>query len=142
MDEHERNRERLRLLALRARWIEKHGSERLRKASALGLLAESVGVYRDERLAVELPGWVWQGERDKVSPIFNPSEPALDLLAKVREQFPMAKLVSVSVRSGADAGLTNDPPEWQEAVSVADPFGLDDRCPNNALRFVDVEGRS
>lgn len=96
----------------------------------MGLLADSVGVYRDERLALERPGWVWQDERDKISKVINPSETALDLLAEVREEFPWAELVSVRFDE-------DHPCEWHEAVSVTDPFGLADRCPRAALRFVE-----
>jgi len=42
--------------AARADWIAKHGSERLRLAAAEGY--ECDAIYRDERDAIELPGWV------------------------------------------------------------------------------------
>ncbi len=43
-------------------WIRQHGSERLRLALDLGELPRSLAIYRDERLALERPGWAWLGE--------------------------------------------------------------------------------
>ena len=44
-------------------WIPANGSERLRLALALGEIDRTLAVYRDERLAVERPGWQFQRSR-------------------------------------------------------------------------------
>lgn len=53
-------------------WVIEHGSERLKLIAAAGLLDASHAVYRDERMAIELPGW--KLEPDEISPddIRNP----------------------------------------------------------------------
>lgn len=65
-------------------WARAHGSERLRKAVDLGLVAESEGIYRDDRLAHELPGWVWWARECELSKIRNPSVAGLDALERGR----------------------------------------------------------
>ena len=75
-------------------WTLEHGSVRLRRALDLGVLDQSLGVYRDERLALEHPGWRWVDKTDLASfnDILNPSEVELDVLAEAREWTPFAKL--------------------------------------------------
>lgn len=69
----------------RLAWTQHHGSERLRKIERLGLLGQSDAVYRDERLAKELPGWRWYDEEsDELRNILNPSMEALDALENAR----------------------------------------------------------
>ena len=76
--------------AERAAWIAEHGSRRLQRLAAEGI--EHDAVYRDERLAVDRPGWEW-GPRDLgVSDPRNPPEAALDLLDEARSVAPDAKL--------------------------------------------------
>lgn len=65
-------------------WARAHGSERLRKAIELGFVAESEGIYRDDRLAIDLPGWVWWARECELSDIRNPSEMGLDALERAR----------------------------------------------------------
>lgn len=85
-----RQQARDRFVAEAERWTERNGSERLRKALALGLLDRSLGVYRDERLAAERPGWVRiedrpaRGVRWIEREIVNPSLAALNLLELAR----------------------------------------------------------
>jgi hypothetical protein len=67
------------------KWVKKHGSSRLKKAMALGLLDKLMGVYRDERLAHERPGWAWLNQGTKQ--VVNPPESALDLYAAMREEW-------------------------------------------------------
>lgn len=77
-------------------WIDAHGSSRLKRIVAAGLLEESGGVYRDELLAFERPGgWAYDTAdgRHKDAEIRNPSEEALDLLEEARRTVPEAKLV-------------------------------------------------
>ena len=73
-------------------WVEYTGSARLTKALALGLLAESMGVYRDERLEHERPGWSWAAKGEEFKDIVNPSEDALDALLAARGADPTARL--------------------------------------------------
>lgn len=61
----------------RQSWIEEMGSNRLRLAAQRGYRHD--GLYRDERLAAELPGFVGNiGRRAAVKEIVNPSEEALE----------------------------------------------------------------
>ena len=62
----------------RANWIAKHGSQRLKRAAARGYRHD--GIYRDERLAVELPDFVGSlGRKPTIRELVNPSEHALEL---------------------------------------------------------------
>ena len=67
-------------------WAVSNGSERLKKAVRVGLIANSMGVYRDERLDMERPGWQWW--KGNGSPrrhmIVNPSEADLDALIEAQ----------------------------------------------------------
>lgn len=63
------------------RWIGEHGSARLRRIVSEGFLADSVAVYRDERLAVERPGWQWLERGDGVGDDFEPRNPDLGAFA-------------------------------------------------------------
>jgi len=66
----------------RANWISKHGSQRLKRAAARGYRHD--GIYRDERLALELPEFVGSlGRKPTIRELVNPSEPALELEAQV-----------------------------------------------------------
>lgn len=113
------------LKELRVKWIERHGSERLKKAVALDVLDAVLSVYREERLRLERPGWVFPDNKDQLHEIRNPSEEALDLLAEIRKTFPRASLVSVKT-----------PTARKEAVCVVEPFGQEDPTPRPALIFV------
>jgi hypothetical protein len=93
--------------AVRAAWIEAYGSTRLKRL--LKEKIEHAAVYRDERLALERPGWAWQLKAEDTDAPRNPPEAALDLLDEARAQVPDAKLVYV--RSYRKA--TED--EWDEA---------------------------
>ncbi|HYV15383.1 MAG TPA: hypothetical protein VE972_05145 [Conexibacter sp.] len=65
----------------RAQWIDKHGSQRLKRAAARGYRHD--GIYRDERLHVELPDFVGSvGRKPTVRELVNPSEHALELEAQ------------------------------------------------------------
>lgn len=72
-------------------WIKAHGSERLRKAVALGMLEVSQGVYRDERVNEAHRGWL-SGVGAKLSPILNPTLEELDYLERMRRFWPDAVL--------------------------------------------------
>ena len=71
-----------------AEWVAEHGSARLKKAVEANVLEHSLGAYRDERLALERPGWMWVAQVDskameKVA--VNPSEEALTALLEARK---------------------------------------------------------
>lgn len=74
-------------------WVADHGSSRLRKALSLGLLGTSMGAYRDERLALERPGWTWW-DREKMPArnLVNPKEGDLDALIAARKADSAATL--------------------------------------------------
>lgn len=69
-------------------WIRDHGSERLQLAVKAGLLDKSLGAYRDERMALERPGWRrWDSDADD-HPIVNPGLDALRALDRAKREFP------------------------------------------------------
>lgn len=66
----------------RANWITKHGSQRLKRAAARGYRHD--GIYRDERLKLELPDFVGSlGRKPTIRELVNPSERALELESQV-----------------------------------------------------------
>jgi hypothetical protein len=73
-------------------WIPTFGSSRLRKALDARMLEASLGIYRDERLAVERPGWFWTTSSDEIKGIVNPSEESFDALLLVKLFDPAARL--------------------------------------------------
>lgn len=80
--------------AERDKWILAHGSTRLQRILSEELIDGSAGAYRDERLALERPGWVWERETSgNYDDIRNPGEQAFELLDWARRDEPEAKLV-------------------------------------------------
>jgi hypothetical protein len=79
-------------------WIREHGSERLKLILEEGFLSQSMGVYRDERLAQERPGWQWDAKwhngRVDHDDVINPSLEDLQWLRQERqalqEKYPNA----------------------------------------------------
>jgi len=72
----------------RDRWVDQFGSDRLKLAKKLGLLAESDNVYREERRNREKAGWLLPNEMPagfKVTAIHNPSLEALRALEEALE---------------------------------------------------------
>jgi hypothetical protein len=100
------------------KWAETHGSARLRR-----LIVEEIShdaVYRDERLALERPDWVYDNAsiRGAASEIRNASEEALALLDEARKTAPDARLVYwVADEETDDEGETIE--EFRGAVCVA-----------------------
>ena len=72
-----------------AAWIEAHGSPRLRRLLKEGFDLDAV--YRDERLAIERPGWVLGSPGDTEDPRNAPTA-ALDMLDEARKTEPAARL--------------------------------------------------
>jgi hypothetical protein len=86
--------------AERAQWIERHGSSRLKR-----LVAEKIeheAVYRDERLAIDRPGWEWEPVPMRLSEPRNPPEAALDLLDAARKTDPAATLAYYAIYRPAE----------------------------------------
>jgi hypothetical protein len=84
-------------------WAQQHGSTRLQRALAEGIECEAV--YRDERLAVERPGWVWASAVDgDHSEPRNPRDEAFALLDKARAIDPEARLVWWQAEHSCDEG--------------------------------------
>lgn len=66
-------------------WACEHGSQRLRKIAEAGLMAQSMSVYREERLVHDMPGWVLDGTR--LERAINPSEEVVDAYTEARRLF-------------------------------------------------------
>jgi hypothetical protein len=111
----------------RAAWIVVHGSPRLQR-----LVAEKIehdAVYRDERLALELPGWEWysrvSGDDDEAR---NATEGALVFLDEARKQAPTAKLAYWVHNEHGEYGATSSKciagckrPAWRGYVALVVP---------------------
>lgn len=98
-------------------WVLTHGSERLKKCAALGMFDTCRGLYLEERLGVEAPGFYWSPSAPASallveSPIRNPTLAALRALERAREHFYRASvntsLVKIRHRKGGG--------EWREAI--------------------------
>jgi hypothetical protein len=74
------------------KWVQDHGSSRLRKAALAGLLHTCQAIYREERITLERPGWSFLVDV-QVKDIRNPSEVILDALLDARELWPTVDLV-------------------------------------------------
>ena len=73
------------------KWIEEHGSSRLKKAVMVGMLEQSMGVYFTERLEKEMPGWEFA--RPGVFNHFKaPTEKALDELIEALQSNLLVEL--------------------------------------------------
>lgn len=72
-------------------WIAQYGSQRLRSCVREGI--EYQRVYRDERLALERPGWAWYDAVPGESrPPRNPPANAFEMLERARALEPTARL--------------------------------------------------
>lgn len=91
-------------------WIQQHGSPRLRRLFADALGHE--GVYKEERLALERPGWAFAASRaipgmTQRAP-YQPSDAEISLLDEARLTAPDAQLRRVIVyRKATSAELTD-----------------------------------
>ena len=87
----------------RDKWIAARGSKRLKLAAKEDI--ECQAIYRDERLALERPGWAWAVDyRGEYSEPRNPALEALESLEIARKSAPDAKLAYWE----ADADTTDD----------------------------------
>jgi len=72
-------------------WINANGSSRLKRATAEGINCDAI--YRDERLALDRPGWCWYSDCDgKSDHPRNPPDEAFEVLDEARKVEPTAKL--------------------------------------------------
>lgn len=107
-------------------WIEKHGSNRLRRAIAEGI--DCNAVYRDERLALERPGWVWVGDTpgDYGTPR-NSTDEDFALLDEARKTDRSAKLVYWTIDHECDEDCYSDEDcpryDWDGPAAVATFLG-------------------
>jgi hypothetical protein len=123
-------------------WAARHGSSRLRKAAVAGVIGESLGIYRDERLRAERPGWMWVAgdEAKALRPAINPSDEALETLLRARDQVdPDARLLFhpkekavVVLATFLGRGI------WQEAEGVDENHWLEDWLDERDTRVVSV----
>lgn len=111
-------------------WIAAHGSERLKLAVKLGMLDNSMGIYRDERLAKERPGWQWDRDEDKERGRINPGLDELRYLEDERARDPGVALSSVGVVDDDDG---NEIVEWRPAL-VSEFLG------RRIVKFLDNRG--
>jgi hypothetical protein len=70
------------------KWCVEHGSSRLKKGVALGLMEDLWGAYREERLEKERPGWSFRPSGMKESDgIYAPPEEALDAVIEDKQLY-------------------------------------------------------
>lgn len=111
------------------KWVQDHGSPRLKKSYAAGLLPVSKGVYRSERLALERPGWRFFADKEpfRFSQIVNPHEDGLDALLDARDDWPTTRLVWLQPKDApGEAWLMDDYLGRQIGIAVTDYFEDDD----------------
>jgi hypothetical protein len=106
----------------RASWIARHGSQRLKRAAARDYRHD--GIYRDERLKLELPDFVGSlGRKPTIRELVNPSERALELESQVLARaealgIPDDKVRLVFAQPGQDSDWADG-----EFVQIEDYLG-------------------
>ena len=103
-----------------AAWIAAHGSVRLRRCVAEGI--ECAAAYRDERLALERPGWEWDTDGVDSEPR-NPSDEAFTLLDEARKTAPDAKLNYLVIEAEIDEDGPETAADWRGTVAQAEFLG-------------------
>jgi hypothetical protein len=112
-------------------WIAAHGSNRLRKGAAAGLISKLGSAYREERIAHDL-GSEWRSwdavDEDEERERLNPSEAEIDALLDTRKRWPDEAL-EAQLRSVRDSGGTKDceyeATEWVPALMIRLPWERD-----------------
>jgi hypothetical protein len=102
-------------------WIGSHGSNRLKRIVKEGI--EHKAVYRDERLALDRPGWEWLGALlGTTDDARNPPEEAFITLDEARKLCPGADLQRYTVEHEHDENCCgeNDCPEYDHSSYVAE----------------------
>lgn len=95
-------------------WIASHGSDRLKKGLAAGLIDSMRGIYRDERIAVDLgAGWkVWCDENES-DDILNPLEDEINALLEAQRNLSDSDVQLVSASDGT---------RWHHALKMTCPW--------------------
>lgn len=101
----------------RAAWINQRGSRRLKRLLAEGI--EHEAVYRDERLAMERPGWEWEPDEIALHSPRNPPEEALDLLDRARTTAPDAVLMHYVAEADGNDDEMDQPSRERGYVAAA-----------------------
>lgn len=114
-------------LAARDSWISEHGSERLRKALALGLADSIWRSYREERLALERPGWRREGDDEERGEVREPTSEALAALEEARKRWPQSGLVWLKSRSGGVEALADEDADCGGLIVCEVEGGRDNR---------------
>lgn len=121
------------VIAERDEWIRQHGSPRLQKALAAGMVDNMVGAYLDERIAHDLgEDWInWAtAPEPKANDRLNPEESELDELAVAREKWPTA---DVQLRSVGGTDKHGDEHPWRPALVLDCPWDVDE----TAIKYLD-----
>jgi hypothetical protein len=114
-------------VAERNEWIQAHGSDRLKMILEEGMIETSMAVYRDEKLAVDRPGWIWDATWHdgavEHNTIRNPTEDDLFWYRTVKKVYPKCEMVYAFL--GAEPGdyyeNDEDEPRVKEAA-ITDCF--------------------
>jgi hypothetical protein len=120
-------------------WACMNGSSRLRMAVEARVLDTAMGIYRDERLAHERPGWMWVTPGDSSmlqKKGVNPSEEALIALLQARKRDPDA-YICYHDKTGRQVlvGHLMNRPIW---TPVEEDWGGEDWIENRTGRVVSV----
>lgn len=81
----------------RNEWIRSHGSDRLQMILEEDMIETSMAVYRDEKLAIDRPGWIWDatwhdGDVEH-NTLRNPTEEDLLWYRDVKKAFPTCETI-------------------------------------------------
>lgn len=123
-----------RLAAERDAWISAHGSDRLKKASAAGMLDAMRGAYRDERIAHDLGAdWLsWDTADESLeNERINPSESELDDLLAERARWNNEQL-EIQLRT-VQCENDEDEDNYRPVLMMRLPWELD----RWAVRYLD-----
>jgi hypothetical protein len=120
-------------------WTSVQGSRRLRMAVQAKVLDTAMGIYRDERLALERPRWMWvtQGDSSMLQKKgVNPSEGALTALIQAQKRDPDA-YIGYHDKSGRQVLVSHlmNRPIW---TPIEQDWGGEDWLENRTGRVVSV----
>lgn len=122
-------------IADRDAWIAAHGSPRLKKGLATGMIDKMGTVYLDERIAHDLgDDWSsWQAAPEpKVNARLNPEETELDALAEARAKWPASDVRLRSV-GGNQVDEHDEDHQWRPALLLNCPWDHTDE----AIKYLD-----
>ena len=108
----------------RLTWIAAHGSERLKRCMEEEIEYEAI--YKDERLAVERPGWIWTSNAvGEINDPRNPPVEAFAVLDEARKTVSDATLSYWTVERDEDdyVGEDDDKYAWTGYVALSEFLG-------------------